>query len=268
MTSRPARSSREAVSTIRAELDAAGDRSLIVDQKDKKNYAELLSRHLAKRFADALRRDFPGILPDATGSGHESRARSSKGIKKLDVNYSTPELGLGLGISIKTINFPDLRSGRYTKNFTRVDAELRAEASDYHERQPWAVMIAVVFLPVDSCDDAGRSSPSSFGKAVQLFRFRANRQAPNGSAMLFERLFLGLYDLEPMRFGEVAFFDVMAKPPKASRPQPQSLLDFPALIREIVRTYNDRNSPEFEWADAEPELLTEPPVEPESSEDE
>jgi hypothetical protein len=186
---------------IRSELEAAGDRSTVRTQAEKKNYAELLSRHLAKRFADALRGDFPGILPDAAGSGHESRARSSKGIKKLDVNYSTPELGLGLGVSIKTINFPDARSRRYTKNLTRVDAELRAEASDYHERQPWAVMIAVVFLPIDSCDDAGRASPSSFGKAVQLFRFRAGRQSPTASPTLFERVFLGLYDLEAPRFG-------------------------------------------------------------------
>ena len=116
---------------------------------------------LALLFAQHLRGIFPEILPSKDGSGQESRARTSKGLKKLDVNYSTVQLGLGLGISIKTINFRDAGTRRYTKNYTRADGELRAEASDYHERQPYAVLIAVIFLPLDSCDDGGRSAPSS-----------------------------------------------------------------------------------------------------------
>ena len=88
----------------------------------------------------------------------------------MDVNYSTVELGLGLGVSIKTINFPDPKTRRYTKNYTRVDNELRAEAADYHERQPYAVLCAVVFLPLEACDDGGVSAPSSFGQSIQIFR--------------------------------------------------------------------------------------------------
>lgn len=131
--------------TILVELAEAGDRSTVKTQADKKNYAERLSRALAQRFANALRPHFEGILPDSSGKGQESKARSAKGYKKLDVNYSTPELGLGLGVSIKTINFVDPKSKRYTKNYTRVDAELRAEATDYHDRQPYSVMVAVIF---------------------------------------------------------------------------------------------------------------------------
>lgn len=134
------------------------------DRGVKKNYAEALSRALAQLFADELRRKFPGIKPDVEGRGHESKARTAKGFKQLDVNYSTPELGLGLGVSIKTLNYRDGKSKRYTKNFTRVDNELRAEALDYHVRQPWSVLQGVLFLPVDSCDDAKRSSPSSLGR--------------------------------------------------------------------------------------------------------
>jgi hypothetical protein len=129
--------------SIHRELDAAetqiqeqdtrrrerGERPL--DERGrKKNFAEALSRALALRIANALRPRFQGILPDAQERGQESRARSAKGFKKLDVNYSTLELGLALGVSIKTINFKDPRTNRYTKNYTRVDAELRAEASD------------------------------------------------------------------------------------------------------------------------------------------
>jgi hypothetical protein len=49
-------------------------------QSEKKNYAETLSRQLAQRFADLLRSDFDGVLPDAHGRRHESRARSAKGV--------------------------------------------------------------------------------------------------------------------------------------------------------------------------------------------
>lgn len=256
------------IDTITSELRAAGDRDRVAaaSRSQKKNYAESLSRALAQRFADALRSTFSGVLPDAQGRGQESRARTSKGVKRLDVNYSTPELGLGLGLSIKTINFPDARSARYTKNYTRADSELRAEASDYHERQPWAVMVAVIFLPIDACDDAGSGSPSSFGKAVQIFRFRAKREAPEHPAMLFERVFIGLYDTDPAQFGAVGFFDVMDKPPRRGRPR--SLLVFSQLIAEIVKTYDARNSPTFEWADAEAEIMATPPVEPEEPDEE
>lgn len=256
------------VDTIAAELCAAGDRDRVAaaSRAEKKNYAEALSRGLAQRFADCLRSTFIGVLPDAQGRGQESRARTSKGVKKLDVNYSTPELGLGLGLSIKTINFRDARSGRYTKNYTRADGELRAEASDYHERQPWAVMIAVIFLPLDACDDGGSGSPSSFGKAVQLFRFRAKREKPDDAAMLFERVLIGLYDADPTNFGAISFFDVMDKPPRRGRPR--SLLLFSELIAEIVKTYDTRNSPTFEWADAEAETMATPPVEPEEPDEE
>ena len=92
---------------IRNELKNAGPRPAAeADRTGKKNYAERLPRQLAQKVADELREDFPGVTPNADGRGHESPARTAKGFKKLDVNYSTLELGLGLGVSIKTINFP------------------------------------------------------------------------------------------------------------------------------------------------------------------
>jgi hypothetical protein len=244
--------------SIRAELEAAGDRLAAVSREDKKNYAERLSRALAQRFADGLRPHFDGILPDPAGKGQESKARSAKGFKKLDVNYSTLELGLGLGVSIKTINFRDPKTKRYTKNYTRVDAELRAEATDYHDRQPYAVMVAVVFLPLDSCDDGGAQAPSSFGQSVQIFRFRSGRHEPSDPPLLFERVFIGLYDTAEETFGNVGFFDVTTAPPKHGRPR--KLLTWQEMVEEIVRTYDERNRPPFQWADAEEEPVTDLPA--------
>ena len=258
---------KQAASTgdsIRTELDAAGDRSNAQTTAQKKNYAEALSRALAQRFSDALRPAFPGILPDASGAGQESRARTAKGIKKLDVNYSTVELGLGLGVSIKTINFRDARTRRYTKNYTRADGELRAEASDYHVRQPYAVLVAVIFLPLDACDD-GSQAPSSFGQAVTVFRFRAGRDEPTDDPNLFERVFIGLYDTSPESFGTGGFFDVMDAPPRNGRPA--KVLGLAELMQRIQDTYDARNSPVFEWADAGADRLIEPVVDPDEDSD-
>jgi hypothetical protein len=231
-------------SSIARELMEAGERGAQTTAVAKKNYAERLSRALAIKFANALRADFPGITPDPEGRRQEAPARTSKGVKKLDVNYSTPELGLGLGVSIKTINFPDAKSNRYTKNYTRVDNELRAEAMDYHARQPYAVLIAVVFLPMDSCIDG---SPSSFGQAVKIFRHRAHRVEPKNAAELFERVFVALYEVAGENFGDVAFFDVMKKPRPTGKPS--HLIEFDVLITEIRETYDRRNQPGFEWDD-------------------
>ena len=236
-------------SSIRSELDRLPDRSTVASQAQKKNYAELLSRLLATRIANGLRRDFEGITPDEHGKGQESRARTAKGFKKLDVNYSKPEIGLGLGVSIKTLNFRDAKSNRYTKNYTRIDNELRAEAHDYHERQPYAVMVGVVFLPADSCDDATKREPSSFGQAVRIFRLRSGRDKPADSPFLFERMFIGLYEISGPDRGQVAFFDVSEPPPRAGRPNNSALLSFDGLVVAIKKTYDQRNNPHFEWAE-------------------
>lgn len=217
----------------------------------KKNYAERLSRAIASCLANELRPSFPGILPDKDGKRQESKAPTAKGYKKLDVNYSTVELGLALGVSVKTLNFPDAVNRRFTKNFTRVDNELRAEAMDYHVRQPFSVLVGILFLPVDSCDDAGRGSRvergiSSLGRAVQVFRQRANRSDPGDLPDLFERFFIGLYDVDT---GQTRFIDVMNRPPRSRRPTQDESLGLAGLVTQIVRTYSDRNNPAFEWAD-------------------
>jgi hypothetical protein len=251
---------------IDRELRAAGVRDLVAQGSatEKKNYAEALSRALAQRFADALRGSFDGILPDAKGVGQESKARTGKGLKKLDVNYSTVELGLGLGVSIKTINFRDGKTGRYTKNYTRVDNELRAEAADYHERQPYSVLCGLVFLPLDACEDGSKNAPSSFGQAIRIFRHRAGREKPVDDPTLFERKLVGLYDADVRNFGQVAFFDVMDDPPRTGKPQ--ALKPFRESISAIVDSYDDRNRIRFKWANGETEISPAPELEPDDEE--
>jgi hypothetical protein len=223
----------------------------------KRPYGTKLSNALAVLIANHLRADFPGILPTPEGQGAESRARTGKGFKKLDVNYSTPELGLALGVSVKTINYRDPGTRRYTKNYSRNDNELRAEAMDYHQRQPYAVLVGLLFLPVDACDDAGEGKGedanqgiSSFGAAVRFFR---NRRTPRPShddePDMFERFFVGLYDHDGPTRGELRFFDVMAAPPRARRPRPDETFGLSDVATQIRATYDARNNPLFEWAE-------------------
>ncbi|MCB8933057.1 MAG: hypothetical protein M9921_14475 [Fimbriimonadaceae bacterium] len=212
-------------------------------REDKKNYAERLSRSCAQLIANRLRPSFAGIVPSPDGSGQESKARTSKGFKKLDVNYSTVELGLGLGVSIKTMNFPDT-GGKFGKNFRRIDGELRAEASDYHTRQPYAVLVGVFFLPAESAlDAASKSTMSSFARAVGIFRDRTQRRGPSDDPQLFEGFFIGLYDSETCLCD---FFDVGKAPPRARAPEGEEVLTLEALIARITEIYDSRNNPPFD----------------------
>jgi hypothetical protein len=211
--------------------------------EEKRTYATRFADKMAICIANGLRERFPGVLPDEAGRGVESPAQSVRGPKKLDVNYSTPQLGLGFGISLKSVHFREKTYRGYIHNMKRNDEELRTEASGYHQRQPYAVMIAVVFLPYDACDDASSRHPSSFGSWVKYLRPLAQRRAAHDDIARYERVFIGLYD----RGGEkMEFFDVENAPPRTARPR--SLLNYTGFLDEIEKTYLRRNASDFEWA--------------------
>lgn len=234
--------------SIRSALDAAGDRLVAAQSTTaKKNYAQRFSNALACKVADALRPQFRGILPDEAGRGSESRARTAKGFKKLDVNYSTLELGLALGVSIKSVNFPEGKADNYAKNVTRVDNELRAEAEDYHRRQPFAVLVALYFAPVAAARNATTRKPSSFGHMVRILRYRALRQRTDDPPSLFEKIYIGLYEPEGTSRGSVVFFDVERDPPRSGLPG--NTLSFSQVIEAIPIVFKERNKTEFVWAD-------------------
>lgn len=216
-------------------------------QSAKTQYAVRLSNALAKLVADALRPRFAGILPGTGGEGIEAPAAAASGTKRLDVNFSTPEKGLGLGVSIKTISFRDAKSKRYTHNMKRVDEELLAEAIDYHVRQPYAVLIGLYFLPVAGCDDG--KDRSSFGSWVAKLFSRAGREGPEHHPELFERIFVGIYESVGANRGDVVFFDVRTPPPRLGRPNDAAVLTWDQLIEEIRSEYQDRNGAIFRWAD-------------------
>lgn len=232
-----------AIDSVRAAFEYA---------EGEKQFGMYFSNALAQVFANRLRPVFPGILPDEQGAGVESRARSARGFKKLDVNYSTIELGMALGVSIKSITTRDSGTKRYTKNYSRNDNELRAEASDYHQRQPYAVLAGVLFLPIDSCDDAGvsDSAESSFAAAVKYFHLRAPRSSHDDPVDLFEAMFIAVFDPEQPPGSDAWFYDVTRpRPPRNRRPRRDEVLDLDQLVEHVRSVYDVRNNPPFEWAE-------------------
>ena len=119
-------------------------------QSDKNQYAI----RFADAFATELARDFTPLMDGIEASSRRS-AKSDGGTKQLDINFSTPATGLALGVTLKSVHIREATGGkRYTHNLKRNGEELMIEASGYHRRQPYAVMVAILALPFDSCDDA------------------------------------------------------------------------------------------------------------------
>jgi hypothetical protein len=240
---------RGTLRTLRDVLNACATRpDRTAHRDDKIKYAVRFANSMAICIANGVRDAFSelkDVQPYADGTGMESSALAVRGVKKLDVNFSDPMLGLGLGISLKSVHFRDISGGhRYTHNRKRNDEELRAEASGYHQRQPYAVLVAVIFLPFDACEDAKGNHPSSFGSWVQHLRPLAGRNEPHQDIQLFEKVFIGLYDPEGP---SMEFFDVLNPPPRAGKPR--QLLTFTEFLHDVHRTFERRNNLEFQWAE-------------------
>jgi hypothetical protein len=209
--------------------------------------------------------------------GIEATAKRSagavRGLKQLDLNFSTPASGLLLGISLKSVHIREATGAkRYTHNMKRNEEELRIEASGYHKRQPYAVMIAVLFLPFDACTDGRKDNPSSFGSWVRHLRPYAGRVGVNEDEDRFERIFVALYEPDG---SEIRFFDVSMAPPKNGVPPSNGALysvdgvvrrtlDYSEFLDSVYHDYLHRNVAEFLWADGTEDPLasvSEPEVE-------
>lgn len=249
------------------------------DRDDKKNYAQRLSNALAQTVADALRPAFPTITPTADGLGQESEVPIERGAKRLDVKVTDPTLGLLLDVSIKTYSFQDYerrrdRLGRWTKNIVRNDHELRGEAMVLHQRQPYSVLVALMFEPYEICEDGNPSSrsdraKSSFAHHVTTLAKRTGRGrrpiygaerdayvdygAQDARHDLFERVYVGLYEQRGKYRGAVRFFDVEKPPPRHGRPSEESTLTFEDLTQQIREDVDRRNRTAPTWADEDEE---------------
>lgn len=238
--------------------------SVSASREDKHAYASALSRKLAVLLARALRPKFPGVIPTEDDIGHESPTGSAEGKKRLDVKNWDDTLGLTLLVSVKTYSFQDWdgrkkRAGRYSKNIKRNGMELKDEADVIHRRQPYSVMIAVMFMPLNACDDGDPEKPpdrgvSSFASAVKRLRVRTGRALdPDEKRFdrfdLTEHLYIGLYEYENKETrGSLRLFNVMDDPPRTGRPHDGMTKSLTELISEIQSLVDTRNTSGIEWA--------------------
>lgn len=251
---------RSGAEVVADALTAAGDRPKESDKQAVKNkYAIAFAEKMAQLVADDLRPRLRGIEATTKRS-----AGSVRGKKQLDINFSTPQIGLALGISLKSVHIREAASSRrYTHNLKRNEEELRIEAAGYHKRQPYAVMIGVLFLPFDSVSDGRRDNPSSFGSWVRHLRPYAGRSGPSDEVDRLERIYIALYQPNGT---DLRFFDVQSDPPKNQCPptdgealgmdgRQRRLLTYDEFLDAIFHAYLQRNSAEFRWADGDEEPL-------------
>lgn len=245
-------------------------------QGDKRNYAQRLSNALAQEIANALRSKWPTVTPRADGRGQEAQVGvAAGGMKRLDVKVTNPTLGLVLSVSIKTYSFEDysVRSdkllGRYTKNVVRNDHELRGEASVLHQRQPYSVVVGVMFAPIETAI-MGAKKKSSLAHMVNTFRKRSGRgRRPvfgvEGDAYVHlggddprydrcERMFVGVYEWEGERRGHVRFIDVEKPFPQVGVPSEAQTLSFDEFIARIKTEVDQRDEVSPTLADIDDEV--------------
>lgn len=170
----------------------------------KQAYSQKVSEAMALAFADELRqRGLTDTRPSPPGvsgaSGAERRMSGGIGAKQVDVSWSTEESGLLLGVSIKTINFRDRRSGNYQKNLTNRRGEMLFESVTLHRRFPYSVLAGVLFLDEGAADDQTERRDSTFNNAHKRFALFTDRDDPGGREEQYERFVIALLDANPFQ---------------------------------------------------------------------
>lgn len=132
-----------------------------------------------------------------SSSGAERRMDGGLGAKKVDVTWATPESGLLLALSIKTINFRDGKTGNYQKNLTNRRNDMLYESTTLHRRFPFAVLGGFFFLDAGAKNDGTAARQSTFLNAHRRLKMFTGRQDSAGRPEQFERLFIALVDASP-----------------------------------------------------------------------
>jgi hypothetical protein len=219
------------------------------NQNASRHYSETLSKGAALWLRGLLleREELHKVLLP------EAKVPTCFGKKSLDVGCLDTNDYLALDISIKTFSFLDPRTRRYDKNYTGRFYELLGEGLDLRLSYPEATLVALVFLPLDSCDDGTTKAPSSFGKAVKQYSKIASKGTADDHALSFEHVFVGLYGDEG-----VSFFDARTPPPFHGVPPAPSLMSTERMLECVLETVSARAAhrqkgivniqPSFVWA--------------------
>jgi hypothetical protein len=158
-------------------------------QKEKKRYAELLSKFLAQEVAAGLAEvGFPNVKP-FRGKPGEKEFQGGLGTKKVDVSYSDDRHGLMLAISIKSIVSPP-----FGKNLKNRFGDLCTEAITLHMRFPYSVVGMLFAFPADADIDTTKARRlSTFRRAGKLFATISGRRNYTDPGEKFETVTMMLF---------------------------------------------------------------------------
>lgn len=216
----------------------------------KKAYSEAMSAAIAVTIGAELRRRGckearPAEPGELGGSGAERRMAGGIGAKKVDVTWATEESGLLLGISIKTINFRDVRTRNFQKNLTNRRGDMLIEAVTLHRRFPYAVLAGLFFLDAGAETDhlrqdgnAPRRRPT-FINAHQRLKLFTGRRDPHDRDEQFERFYLILVEATPTASSIRAF----------AVGDPDTEIPINHLLDELMALVAERNPDFYEFDD-------------------
>jgi hypothetical protein len=205
------------------------------------------SIHFAKRAGAAMAAGLEPYFHDMKSG--ETPSRGLTGAKRVDVNYSTREMGLGLAISLKSVHSGEEMHGDadFIHNMKRNDEEWRVEATQHHIRQPYSVLVAVLFLPFQACTDL--SPTSSFASWVEYLWQLKGRDEPDDAPDKYELVFVALYARDGSRLG---FYQVGGEVKCPRYGEPKSLTSFERFLALVRKKFIQRNSLEFTFEGEEP----------------
>ncbi len=221
-------------------------------QATKKAYSEKISAAVALALAEDLRARGlkechpvgPADLGDGTGA--ERRMSGGLGAKKVDITWATERSGLLLGISVKTINFRDGKTGNFQKNLINRRGDMLMEAVTLHRRFPYAVLCGLFFLDKGAASDNTSRRRSTFLNAHARLQLFTNRDDPAGREEQFERFYLLLLDASPKSVGIAAY--------RVGEPTKGVTLN--ALVDDLLQFVAKRNPDFYEFDKGELQRAT------------
>jgi len=227
-----------------------GDKPLNPTQNESRRYSEIFSQEVSEWFAGYLK----GGLADYKFLEPEKPVRTRNGSKRLDIGILDRNSYLALDVSVKTFNFKDRKTNAYSKNFTGRCYELIAESLEIRTNYPYSILVALILLPEDGCEDYTDKRPSSFGNAVKTFSKLIQGKSLEKISFLCDYGFIGLFN----ESGEINFFDMNQPPPQKGKPLEIDLLDVHQIsqiltkqVHERINIRSEASLPEtikFKWA--------------------
>ena len=244
-------------------LEYSGNHDILSTQNEKRAWSEKFADGTAfmiaesfKTFASLTSSSIKNkeIRPDPNGGRTEPLTPLSTSTKKrIDVTVVDSLLGLEIGVSLKSLNFPDGSNGNFDKNITGRLYELGDEMRLVHEHLPQSFMVGVIFLPLEATID--KPSVSSFANVVLKLKNRTGRLDPSLAVhnSRCDLSFVGLYTRAPNRLalppGLLRFYSTDEPPPKSGRPKVEKSFSAGSMVEKIIQTATHTGG--IEWGEPE-----------------